>query len=87
MFSLFIRTVVSPAEVLCKFKLQLYKASLLVVTGSDYNFSKLGNESFVELEHSTVAHRGHAQYYFSHKSKIPISTYNSRSRVIMQDFD
>ena len=44
--------------------------SLLVVTGSDYNFSKLGNESFVELEHSTVVHKGHAQYYFSHKSRI-----------------
>ena len=58
MFSLFIPTVVSPAEVLFKFKLQLCKASLFVVTGSDYNFLKLGNESFVELEHSTVAHKG-----------------------------
>ena len=44
--------------------------SLLIVTGSDYNFSKLGNESFVELEHSTVVHKDHAQYYFSYKSRI-----------------
>lgn len=69
-FSFFIRTVVSPAEVLFKFKLQLFKGSLLVVTGSDYNFSKLGKESFVELEHSTVVHKGYAQYYYSHKSRI-----------------
>ena len=61
--------------------------SLLVVTGSDYNFSKLGNESFVKLEHSTVVLRVMHSIIFLISREFPISTYNSRSRVIMRDLD